>query len=81
MQFADWRQPGAFYGAVRRSLAVDEQPYFEAIWQESIKAEHWNSPNLVECSTNAENALARTFPDLHPSAVNAVARAAAYEWR
>jgi len=80
-RFTDWGSPWKFYDVVRESLSVDDKPRFEAIWQEAMKGEHWDSTSLQKCTSTAANAVSQKFPFLEGSVVDAVANAAAYQWK
>jgi hypothetical protein len=79
--FTDWGSPWTFYDVVRGSLSSDDKSRFEAIWREAMKVEHWNSTSLPKCTSNAANAVSQKFPSLERSVVDAVANAAAYQWK
>ena len=79
--FTDWKSPWTFYDVVMGSLCIDDKPRFEAIWQEAMRVEHWNSASLAKCARNAADAVAQKFPFLERSLVDAVANAASYQWK
>ena len=80
-RFDEWDKPWRFRESVRASLDRPDAVLFEQVWGEVTDASHWSSGELLACAQSASSNLQVRFPFLDGEAADAVARAAAYEWR
>ena len=80
-RFTDWHLPWKFKSAVSECLSIEDRAQFVAVWQEAVRLEYWGTSSLKEGAAKVEFVLSRKYPQLTSSALEAVANAAAYEWR
>ena len=79
--FTNWTQPWAFEAAVIASFNDEDRKRFGTMWEQALGFAHWDHPDLSEGAKRCEMALDRDFPELSREAKEAIARAAAYQWR
>jgi hypothetical protein len=75
------RNPWSFHDAVAGSLDAVNAGVFEEIWKEATSDRHWKQSDLAACARETSSVLQQRFGFLEPDAADAVASAAAYEWR
>ncbi len=80
-RFDDWGNPWRFEQFVTAFLDRSDADLFQQIWREANDASHWTESDLSACATRAASALQSRFPFLDSEVSNAVANAAAYQWR
>ena len=81
--YSDWSHPWLFDNYVKTRLAHREsaQALFQDVWREAMDYSHWQS---ADHNANAESAISgirEKFPTISEAAADAIANAAAYEWK
>jgi len=81
--YSDWSHPWSFDNHVKTRLAHREssQALFQDVWREALGYSHWQSGDLAACAKAAASAVRAQFPTISEAAADAIANAAAYEWR
>ena len=80
-RFDEWDKPWRFRESVTATLDRSDAEPFEQVWREATDASHWTDGDLAACAKRASSALRLRFTILDRQAADAVARAAAYQWR
>lgn len=81
--FNNEQQPWTFGNAIKAAANLNTAELFllETIWAVACAGEHWQMPNLHDCSLSAEQALTMAYPWLSSSARHQIVNAVAYEWK
>ncbi|HEV2296009.1 MAG TPA: hypothetical protein VGR35_19345 [Tepidisphaeraceae bacterium] len=80
-RFDEWDKPWRFRESVMATLDRSDAELFEQVWREAIEASRWTDSDLSACAKRASSDLRSRFAFLNMPAADAVARAAAYQWR
>jgi len=81
--FNNGQQPWTFLDAIKTAPDLNnaELHVLETIWAIACASEHWQMPNLHDCTLLSEQALTMTYPWLSSAAKQQIVNAAAYEWK
>ena len=81
--YSDWSQPWRFVQAISsyEHLSRSDKELVSHVWEEAVRAMHWQSSDLAVGAEAARAAVTRCFPSLSTEAIRAFVRAASYQWR
>lgn len=81
-RFNEWHYPWLFEPRVTASLRGADAELFREVWAEARDEKHWlHASDLSKGGDAACEVLSRRYPWLPPEAVEALANAAAFQWR
>ncbi|WP_150105022.1 hypothetical protein [Pseudogulbenkiania ferrooxidans] len=81
--FSEWSMPWLFMENIlsNPSLSVAAIDVLLDVWNKALEEKYWKDADLSACSQIAKADLAANFPQLKIETIEAIVRAASYQWR